>query len=91
MSKVHLIAVEERITWPADGKEVICLCQKTVKDAMPVLDFDLREGHIESARTIQLCSECLLIGLSPVSGKRYIYGVLPREAALKANRGSEEL
>lgn len=87
--KAHMIATTERVIW-GTGRTVTTLCSAEVLDAMPVLDFDIREGHLEAAKTILLCKECLMRGLSPVDGKRYLYGVLPREQALRLNRESEE-
>lgn len=97
MSKVHFFAAPEPdVEIEKHGKDVIAACGKKIPSAMPVMKINITEGSLEAANTLSLCKECMVMVLPPIlapeRGKEisYLYGVLPKEEALKLNSQSEE-
>lgn len=85
--KAHLLAVEHKVTdWPPSVK---ALCGAEVKNPRPVLDFDLESRELTVLNTILVCPTCWVLSAQVFEVAKYLYGVLPAEAAHRANLGKQ--
>lgn len=87
MSKTHFISVNAPVAMWEHLKVVSALCGDKVENAAPVFKVDLQAGYIESASTLYFCRVCLMMAFAPMSGVKYIYGVLPQQEAHRLNHG----